>query len=97
MKSLSCQHELFPPEELAKCMTIDEAAKEHSRSGMFTDNMKLPVHQWFRYSAGFSAEWVIQEIQQQQQTHSSFRVLDPFAGSEQRLGKSQSNVNVEWK
>ncbi len=74
MKSLSFQHELFSPEELAKCMTIDEAAKKNSRSGTFTDNMKLPVHRWFRYSAGFSAEWVIQEIQQQQQTHSSVRI-----------------------
>ena len=24
----------------------------------FLDNMRLPVHRWFRYSAGFSAEWV---------------------------------------
>ena len=24
----------------------------------FADNMKLPVHRWFRYSAGFSAQWV---------------------------------------
>ena len=23
------------------------------RSGAFVDNMKLPVHRWFRYSAGF--------------------------------------------
>ncbi len=81
MKSLSFQHELFSPAELAKCITINEVAKKKSRSGTFTDNMKLPVHRWFRYSAGFSAEWVIQEIQQQQQAHSSFRVLDPFAGS----------------
>ena len=24
----------------------------------FLDNMRLPIHRWFRYSAGFSAEWV---------------------------------------
>src|ERR1039458_3159890 len=24
----------------------------------FLNNMRLPVHRWFRYSAGFSAEWV---------------------------------------
>jgi hypothetical protein len=23
----------------------------------FLNNMRLPVHRWFRYSAGFSAEW----------------------------------------
>ena len=26
-----------------------------TRSGTFVDNMKLPIHRWFRYSAGFSA------------------------------------------
>ena len=29
-----------------------------STSTTFVDNMKLPIHRWFRYSAGFSAEWV---------------------------------------
>ena len=24
----------------------------------FINNMRLPIHRWFRYSAGFSAEWV---------------------------------------
>ena len=27
-------------------------------SSTFAKNMTLPVHRWFRYSAGFSAEWV---------------------------------------
>src|SRR5437764_6659490 len=27
-------------------------------SSTFAPNMSLPVHRWFRYSAGFSAEWV---------------------------------------
>ncbi|MBD6616917.1 site-specific DNA-methyltransferase [Komarekiella sp. 'clone 1'] len=47
------------------------------RTGTFTDNMKLPIHRWFRYSAGFSATWVegiIAELQPK-------TVLDPFAGS----------------
>ncbi len=48
-----------------------------ARSGTFTDNMKLPVHRWYRYSAGFSAEWVEQLIRQL----SPSSVLDPFAGS----------------
>ena len=50
---------------------------KNRRSGTFTDNMKLPIHRWFRYSAGFSAEWVntvIEEIHPE-------KVLDPFAGS----------------
>ena len=46
----------------------------------FVDNMKLPVHRWFRYSAGFSAKWVKSVISQTRKT-SSVRVFDPFAGS----------------
>ncbi|MEG3934448.1 DNA methyltransferase [Microcoleus sp. T3_B1] len=47
------------------------------RTGTFTDNMKLPIHRWFRYSAGFSAAWVEQVIAElEPQT-----ILDPFAGS----------------
>ncbi|OCQ90655.1 DNA methylase [Nostoc sp. MBR 210] len=47
------------------------------RAGTFTDNMKLPIHRWFRYSAGFSAAWVEQLIKHlEPQT-----ILDPFAGS----------------
>jgi DNA modification methylase len=72
------QQPLFP-----EC-SLSAVAKEkrHSRSGTFTDNMKLPVHRWFRYSAGFSAQWVKEEIL----CHScggerKLRVLDPFAGS----------------
>ncbi|MEH2417482.1 DNA methyltransferase [Nostoc sp.] len=47
------------------------------RTGTFTDNMKLPIHKWFRYSAGFSATWVegvIAELEPK-------IVLDPFVGS----------------
>ncbi len=48
-------------------------------SSTFTNNMTLPVHRWFRFSAGFSADWVEYVI-------ASFggknrpNVLDPFAG-----------------
>lgn len=53
-----------------------------SRSGTFTDNMKLPIHRWFRYSAGFSAEWVKSEIIKfQEDTKEQAIVLEPFAGS----------------
>lgn len=48
-------------------------------SGAFTNNMKLPVHRWFRYSAGFSAEWAASQISQHKQQ--DLVVLDPFAGS----------------
>lgn len=47
------------------------------RSGTFSDNMKLPIHRWFRYSAGFSATWVKETIL----NHNARTVLDPFVGS----------------
>ncbi len=50
------------------------------RSGTFIDNMKLPVHRWFRYSAGFSAQWVDAVIADAK-GNGEVRVFDPFAGS----------------
>ena len=46
----------------------------------FVDNMRLPVHRWFRYSAGFPAEWVKSVIANVGNTPTP-RVFDPFAGS----------------
>ena len=51
-----------------------------SRSGTFVDNMALPVHRWFRYSAGFAAQWVEQVLADWEITKNHL-VLDPFAGS----------------
>jgi hypothetical protein len=51
-----------------------------SRSGTFVDNMTLPVHRWFRYSAGFSAEWV-EQLLKDWKLSSNHLILDPFAGS----------------
>lgn len=56
--------------------------KIKARSGTFLDNMKLPVHRWFRYSAGFSAEWVQSEIRKFEENSGNRAViLDPFVGS----------------
>jgi hypothetical protein len=51
-----------------------------SRSGTFVDNMNIPVHRWFRYSAGFAAQWVEQVINEWG-INKKHLVLDPFAGS----------------
>jgi 16S rRNA G966 N2-methylase RsmD len=51
-----------------------------SRSGTFVDNMVLPVHRWFRYSAGFAAQWV-EQVLSELKIGDSHIVLDPFAGS----------------
>ncbi len=42
--------------------------------------MALPVHRWFRYSAGFAAEWVGQVLDDWRVRPGQV-VLDPFAGS----------------
>lgn len=67
------QNSLFPLEEAPRQAVA-------GRSGSFVDNMRLPVHRWFRYSAGFSAEWV-SEVLRDHSRRSSPRVFDPFAGS----------------
>ncbi len=62
-------------EELAPGLAVSDAA-----STTFVDNMRLPVHRWIRFSAGFSGAWaryVIESAAGQGET----RVFDPFAGS----------------
>lgn len=46
----------------------------------FADNMKLPVHRWFRYSAGFSAKWVETVITKEKE-NGEVTLFDPFAGA----------------
>lgn len=55
--------------------TIDEKA-----SSTFIDNLKLPIHRWFRFSAGFSAQWA-QNVIAESAAGRRVTVLDPFAGS----------------
>ena len=62
---------------------LPEAETRHYRenlAGTFADNMRLPVHRWFRYSAGFSGAWATDLIAREAVTQ-DVRVLDPFAGS----------------
>ncbi len=49
-------------------------------SSTFLDNLSLPLHRWFRYSAGFSALWV-RELIEQEKAKGRRHILDPFAGS----------------
>jgi hypothetical protein len=68
------QLELFPP------VALNRSTREVARSGSFADNMRLPVHRWFRYSAGYSADWARETIRSQGLNKSS-TILDPFVGS----------------
>ncbi len=57
-------------------LTVDSQVRA-AASGTFVPNMKLPVHRWFRYSAGFSAGWVSEVLK----GRGEITVLDPFVGS----------------
>ena len=46
----------------------------------FIHNMGLPVHGWYRFPAGFSAEWVESIIQNRRELLDGLGLLDPFAG-----------------
>lgn len=56
-----------------------EIPHTQDKSTTFIGNMRLPIHRWFKYSAGFSAEWVKNVIKEYGKNNSF--ILDPFAGS----------------
>lgn len=57
-----------------------EGVDRKDTTSTFLDNLALPIHRWFRYSAGFSALWV-RDLIQQQRACGRHHILDPFAGS----------------
>ncbi|HTU91151.1 MAG TPA: hypothetical protein VMF69_13820 [Gemmataceae bacterium] len=63
---------LFPNEEV---LPLRDAT-----ASTFADNMALPVHRWFRYSAGFSAGWV-ESVLADARRLGEPTVFDPFAGA----------------
>ena len=79
------QQLLFPSDDL------DPEYADRTAS-TFIDNMKLPVHRWFRFSAGFSALWAESVIRDHTERQKPV-VLDPFAGSGTTLLAAE-NVGV---
>lgn len=57
-----------------------ESPLKTARSGTFVDNLALPIHRWFRYSAGFAAQWV-EQVLSEWNIRPGNVVLDPFTGS----------------
>jgi DNA modification methylase len=49
-------------------------------SATFAANMSMPIHKWYRYTAGFSAVWA-NDLIKEQKLKGRTRVIDPFAGS----------------
>ncbi len=68
--------------KLPQLFTIEDvpSSVKPDTSGTFSKNMSLPLHSWFRYTAGFSAEWV-REVLKKEIANGRSHVLDPFAGS----------------
>ena len=67
------QATLFEPDP------VTTAARD-AVSATFVNNLRLPVHRWVRYSAGFSAEWA-RSVIRESASQTTTRVFDPFAGS----------------
>lgn len=59
---------------------VTEPPVSDAASSTFTDNMRLPVHRWVRFSAGFSGAWA-QHVIENAPAPGDVRVFDPFAGS----------------
>ncbi|MFK0733523.1 MAG: DNA methyltransferase [Gloeotrichia echinulata GP01] len=70
----------LPFQQILSTEIPDIISQPLDNSSTFIDNMKLPVHRWFRYSAGFSAQWV-EKIITQAKEQGEVTILDPFAGS----------------
>ncbi len=49
-------------------------------SSTFADNVSLPIHRWFKYSAGFSALWA-REVILHEKANGRKTIFEPFAGS----------------
>ena len=56
---------------------IEKSNGKVDLTSTFADNMKLPIHRWYRYTAGFSGSWVRKLIDKENVQN----VLDPFGGS----------------
>lgn len=71
-------------------------ARFNGRSGAFVDNMALPVHRWYRYSAGFSADWVRSVIHEHGLSRQNCSILDPFAGVGTTLLACEAEQIQSW-
>ena len=64
-------------------------------SSTFVKNMTRPVHRWFRYSAGFSADWV-EHVIGQYSANAAVQIFDPFAGSATTLLAAENLGAESW-
>lgn len=88
MATAQTQRSLFPSET--------GTGVSLSTASTFIPNMDLPVHRWFRYSAGFSAEWVESVIRDARPSLGEVRVFDPFCGSGTTLIAAETAGAESW-
>ena len=73
-------HMTFIAQQIELELFPEEIKVEQDYTATFADNMKMPIHKWYRYTAGFSASWVSDLIRDEQKNGRT-RIIDPFAGS----------------
>jgi len=61
----------------------------HKNYGTFADNLKTPIHRWFKYPAGYSYKLVKNKIEEYSLSEKSW-VLDPFSGCGTTLIEAKS-------
>lgn len=76
------------PKSLKQMSLYDPEISRDDTSTTFSDNLSLGVHRWFRYSAGYSADWVRGVLEKERSAGRNF-VLDPFVGSGTTVLESQ--------
>ncbi len=80
------------PSQMLLFSDSDASKATAKTASTFADNMRLPVHRWFRFSAGFSAEWAEETIREAS-SRGPTRVFDPFAGSGTTLLAAQDAIH----
>lgn len=81
--------------------TDPAAGPLRSTQPTFVNNMALPIHRWFRFSAGYSATWAADTIDKflSSMYLTTATVLDPFAGSGTTLlaASSTGSHSIGWE
>lgn len=62
-----------------------------SKIGSAKDNAKSPIHNWYKFTAGFSYRFVDEIIKLEKLTPKNSKIFEPFAGCGTTLVSSQKN------
>lgn len=65
---------------LEKRYVIESATEKYSRLVNYSQNLKVPFHQWFPYREGFAAELIVELIKMSNAEKDEI-IVDPFCGS----------------